>query len=80
MWPRYREIVHMTVELDDAVMSAVRSKAFAEGVSLGDAITALIRLGLSAPVVPTQSNGLPILDARPGHIITDEMVTAWSES
>jgi hypothetical protein len=69
-----------TVDLDERVLAAARSRAKATGVSLGAAISELVLRGLSPrsrqavrgerdPVV-----GFPVLAGVEGHVITDEMV------
>lgn len=69
-----------TLDLEDAVLSAARAKARAEGISLGRAVSELARRGIAAPstdergagVPPTP--GFPVLRGDPEHVVTDELV------
>jgi hypothetical protein len=61
-----------TLDLDDQVLLAARAKAAAEGISVGRAVSELVRLAISAPVEPV--SGLRVVPAVPGHVITDELV------
>lgn len=66
-----------TLSLDPAVLSAARAKARAEGISLGEAVSALARAGLHAPrTAAATRSGFPVLRGEPGHPVTDELVAA----
>lgn len=66
-----------TLEIDDAVLSAARAKAHAEGISLGRAVSDLARRGLrGGEPAPDAETGFPVLRGVPGHIVTDEIVAA----
>lgn len=65
-----------TLEIDDRVLIAARSKAAAEGVSLGRAVSDLALRALEGPATGVERAGFPMLPSVPGHVITDEMVAA----
>ena len=67
-----------TVDLDDVVLAAARAKAQLEGVSLGKALSRLAMSGLSAEKVSV-SDAFPILEAVPGHVITDDLVERYRD-
>lgn len=66
-----------TLDLDDRVLAAARSRARVRGISLGEAVSELALEGYEAQV-PTarraDDDAIPTLPAVPGHVITDEMV------
>ncbi len=65
-----------TLDLDEVVLSAARTKAAAEGISLGRAVSDLALLGLSprADQRSAAPKGFPVLPPVPGHVLTDEIV------
>jgi len=64
-----------TLDLDETVLAAARSKARAEGISLGAAVSALARRGLAPTASPTATTGgFPVVAGAPGHILTDDLV------
>lgn len=71
-----------TLEIDDVVLSAARSLARAQGVSLGAAVSELARRGLGAPEsrpeasVDTSYSPFPVLLGDPDHVVTPELVNA----
>ncbi|HEX7740114.1 MAG TPA: DUF2191 domain-containing protein [Marmoricola sp.] len=70
-----------TLDLDERVVAAARSKARHEGISLGRAVSDLALAGLEPRGVELieRRNGFPVLDSPPGWVITDEMVYAALE-
>jgi hypothetical protein len=71
--------VMITLDLDETVLAAARSLARAEGISLGAAVSALARRGLTPPASPVDVTYSPfpvLLSGVPGHVVTDEMVAA----
>ncbi len=67
-----------TVEIDDDVLSAVRSLAHAKQQSIGATLSSLARRGLAPPTSASQGvGGFPVFDVPPGgHLITSEAVRA----
>lgn len=68
-----------TLDIDDAVLSAARSLARAEGISVGAALSRLARRGLTAqssPTVDLSSSPFPVLLGDPEHPVTPELVAA----
>ncbi|QQS01094.1 MAG: DUF2191 domain-containing protein [Austwickia sp.] len=65
-----------TLDIDDVVLAAARSKARADGVSLGRALSDIAMLGLNAGTGAVPPAGFPVLHGVPGHLVTDEMVAA----
>ncbi|GAA4765021.1 hypothetical protein [Microbacterium gilvum] len=64
-----------TLDIDPAVLSVARSKARAEGISLGRAVSDLALRGLAQSDVPaTRTRGFPVLSGSRDHIVTDELV------
>lgn len=65
-----------TLDLDDRVLAAARSRASARGISVGKAISELALDGIAAQAGATQVSaaGFAMLPAVPGHLITDQMV------
>ncbi|MGH3320821.1 MAG: hypothetical protein ACRDN9_11675 [Streptosporangiaceae bacterium] len=68
-----------TLDLDDRVLAAAKSRAHVRGISLGKAVSELALEGYEAEVAsaPIADDGeAPTLPRVPGHVITDEMVEA----
>ncbi|MEZ0363299.1 hypothetical protein ACAG26_06290 [Mycobacterium sp. pUA109] len=65
-----------TLDLDDRVLAAARSRARARGISIGQAVSELALDGIEAQaeVAQVSAAGFPMLPAVPGHLITDQMV------
>jgi len=66
-----------TLDLDERVLAVGRTKAAAEGVSLGRALSDLVVDGLSRP--PAIAPGFPAFEPVPGHVITDELVARFRD-
>lgn len=71
-------LMRTTLDIDDVVLSAARSKARAEGISLGRAVSDLALAALSRPSSESTGSqgGFPILRGVPGHVVTDDLVAA----
>jgi hypothetical protein len=67
-------VVRTTLDLEDRALHAARAKAAAEKTSVGKAVSALVLQAVDAPV--PQIQGIEVLPAVPGHVITDELVYA----
>jgi hypothetical protein len=66
-----------TLDLDDRVLAAARSRARVCGTSLGKAVSELALAGYEAQETSarvTDEQPIPTLPRVPGHVITDEMV------
>ena len=70
-----------TLDLDERVVAAARSKTRHEGISLGRAVSDLALAGLEPRDAEeiTYRNGIPQFSSPPGWVITDEMVYAALE-
>ena len=69
-----------TLDIDERVLAAARSKARHEGISLGRAVSALALDGLRPPPDETRyRNGFPQFESVPGHVITDELVARYRD-
>lgn len=64
-----------TLDVDDRVLAAAKSRAREQGISVGRAVSELALEGLRAQEAATVvDKGFPMLPAVPGHVITDQMV------
>lgn len=63
-----------TLDLDDTVLAAARSKARAENISIGRAVSELAMAGLAGRSDAAVPVGFPVLRAAAGHLLTDELV------
>jgi hypothetical protein len=73
--------VRTTLSIDDDVLDAVRERAAREGRTLGEVLSALARLGLTArPVTPTETEfyGFRPLPPR-GHPVTNAAIDRLRE-
>lgn len=69
-------MVRTTLDIDDAILSAARAKARADGTSVGRALSELARQALDDVSVPA-TRGFPILNGVPGHPVTDDLVALY---
>lgn len=71
-----------TLEIDDVVLAAARSRAAARGISLGKAVSELALKGLAPAPAAEQPSGLVDVAYSPfpvfvdGPLVTDELVAA----
>lgn len=66
-----------TLTIDDDVLAAARAMAEAENKSLGQIVSELARRSLRGPTkAATRRNGLTLLPARPGAVVTLELVNS----
>jgi hypothetical protein len=63
-----------TLDLDETVLAAARSKARAEKISIGRAVSELAMAGLSGRPAAVASTSFPVIRAAAGHLLTDELV------
>ena len=65
-----------TLDLDETVLAAARSKARAEHISIGRAVSELALSGLARRhgEATIDADGFPALAGAEGHILTDELV------
>ncbi len=63
-----------TLDIDEAVLSAARAKARADGTSVGRALSDIAREALHHSPAVSADFGFPVLHGVPGHEVTDEMV------
>lgn len=69
-----------TLDIDDVVLSAARSLARAEGMSLGAAVSRLARRGLRVndegrrPAIDVSDKPFPVLTGDPTRIVTPELI------
>ena len=63
-----------TLDIDDEMLAVARVRAREKGISIGAAVSELMRKGLEVPMRKSK-RGFPIFDLPPdGPIITSEMV------
>lgn len=74
----YDAMMRTTLDIDDRVLAAARSKARHERVSIGRAVSDLALAGLSPSGGPealaTTRNGFPVFVSPRGHVLTDDLV------
>ena len=64
-----------TLDIDDDVLAAVKALAVHEERSAGQVVSALVRKALSAARTEARTrNGVPLLPAVSGRIVTPQMV------
>lgn len=74
-----------TLEIDDVVLSAARSLARADGITLGAAVSKLVRRDLarstsgSGPSAVIDYSPFPVLIGDPRHRVTPELVDAHGD-
>ena len=62
-----------TLDLDERVIAMARSRAAAEGTSVGKALSSIV---LEARAATAPSAGLPLFPPVEGHVITNELVAS----
>ena len=68
-----------TLDIDDQLLAIARVRAQEQGVSLGAAVSDLIRRGLEVRRTRTK-RGFPVFEAPPGTpVITSEMVARYRD-
>ena len=67
-----------TIDLDDDLLTAIKEKAAAEGSTMGQVLSRLVRRGLEPPPRRYKiRNGVPVIPAEPGEPpLTMEIVNA----
>lgn len=69
-----------TLDIDPVVLSAARSRAQAERISIGRAVSDLALAGLSTSQVPRhERSGFPVLEGSADHLVTDELVNQYRD-
>ena len=65
-----------TLDIDDRVLAAAKSRARARGITVGQALSELALRGQEEERTASQvaDGDFPMLPPVPGHVITDEMV------
>jgi hypothetical protein len=64
-----------TLNLDDDVLNAVKSYAGSRSIPLGEAVSMLVRRGLSVPCPTRKVNGLLVFAPPPGEpLVTSKQV------
>lgn len=68
-----------TLDIDDQLLAIARVRAREKGISLGAAVSEIMRRGLEVRRTRTK-RGFPVFEAPPGTpIITDEMVARYRD-
>ena len=66
-----------TLDIEERALVAARAKAAAERVSLGRAVSELILTSVEG--ANARPDGFPMFGPVAGHVITDELVTAFRD-
>lgn len=72
----YQDDMRTTLEIDDDILVAAKAMARQQQRTLGHIVSALARKALERPATATRRNGVPLLPARPGIVVTSEIVNA----
>lgn len=68
-----------TLDIDDEMLATARVRARQRGVSLGVAVSELMRKGLSVPLTSSAS-GFPVFEPPPGApLVTDDVVARYRD-
>ena len=68
-----------TLDIDDQLLAIARVRAREKGISLGAAVSEIMRKGLEVPMRRSK-RGFPIFDMPPdGPVITSEMVARYRD-
>jgi hypothetical protein len=70
------EPMRTTLVIDDDVMEAARAIAEHQNRSIGQVVSDLARRSLRAPEAARSRNGIALLAAKPGVVVTPEIVNA----
>ena len=68
-----------TLVIDDDVMEAARAIAEHQNRSIGQVVSDLARRSLHAPEAARSRNGIALLAAKPGVVVTPEIVNALGD-
>ncbi|WP_150462717.1 hypothetical protein [Nesterenkonia ebinurensis] len=66
-----------TLDIDEPTLVAARRYAASRGISVDEAISYLTRFAIDVeddPVVRARHRGFPMMEPRPGHKVTHQMV------
>lgn len=63
---RYTKNMRTTLELEDEVVHTAKQLARQRGVTMGEVVSQLIRLGLEAKNPPRMRNGVPLFVPKAG--------------
>lgn len=67
--------------LAPVVLREIQARAETRGVTVDCVLSELAELGIahSAAATPRMRNGVPVMSAVPGHVITDELVAQYRD-
>jgi hypothetical protein len=72
-------MMRTTLDIDDQLLAIARVRAREKGISLGAAVSEIMRRGLEVRRTRTK-RGFPVFEAPPGTpMITDEMVARYRD-
>lgn len=72
-----------TLDIDDSVLAVARARAREKGISVGAAVSELVRRGLAAGAESSTSpvSGFPVFDAPAGApVVSDDVVRQFRDS
>jgi hypothetical protein len=68
-----------TLDLDENLLAIARVRAKERGISLGAAVSEMMRQGLRVPI-PADRSGFPVFVPPPGApVVTDELVARYRD-
>lgn len=72
-------MMRTTLDLDENLLAIARVRAKERGISLGAAVSEMMRQGLRVPVQAGRS-GFPVFEPPPGApVVTDELVARYRD-
>jgi hypothetical protein len=71
--------VRTTLDIDDNLLRIAKVRAREKGISLGAAVSEMMRKGLEVPISSSKS-GFPVFQPPPGApVVTDEIVAMYRD-
>lgn len=68
-----------TLDIDDNLLAIARVRARERSISLGAAVSEMMRQGLRVPIQPSRS-GFPVFEPPPGApVVTDDLVARYRD-
>lgn len=74
----YDVVMRTTLDIDDSLLAIARVRARDKGISIGAAVSEMMRSSLEVPMRRSR-RGFPIFDLPDGPVITSEMVARYRD-